>query len=336
LFILIFLAITVGGSLTLYALRTTTIRSVASFRMASREAFLLVNNILLVIAMALVLLGTLYPLAYEVVTGGDKISVGVPYFNAGFVPLMLILAAALGVAPALNWKRTSWATIKKRLGVVLVASLVLGLGLPLVLGGAIDWRVALTLMLAFWILGSHGRDFVQRARKRSLPLAYLGMLLAHTGFALTLMGVALTSELSMEKDLRMAPEQSVELDGRVFRFLGVNRVSGSNYLADQGEFVVMEGDRRLVMRPEKRTYLAGRNTMTEAAIDAGLFRDVYLSLGEPLEDGAWAVRIQVKPFVRWIWLGGLLMALGGCVAIADRRYRRLKQRLSGAVPLAAG
>jgi len=335
LFILIFLAVVVGGSLTLYAMRTATIRSVASFTLTSREAFLLLNNILLVISMALVLLGTLYPLAYEVMTDGDKISVGVPYFNAGFVPLMLTLAAALGIAPVLNWKRTSWERIRERLKWVAAAALAFGLGIPLLLSEAMSWQVVLTMILAFWILGSHGLDFVRRATRKSLPLAYLGMLLAHVGFAFTLLGVALTSQLSVEKDLRMSVEDTVEVNGVEFRFLGVNRVSGVNYLADRGEFVVHEGDRRFNMRPEKRTYLARRNVMTEAAIDPGITRDIYLSLGEPLEGGAWAVRVQVKPFVRWIWLGGLMMVIGGCMAVADKRYRRLKQRLTDGQPVAA-
>jgi cytochrome c-type biogenesis protein CcmF len=336
LFILIFLAIVVGGSLTLYALRTATISSVASYRLASREAFLLINNILLVIAMALVLLGTLYPLAYEVFTDGAKISVGVPYFNAGFVPLMLVLAAALGVAPVLNWKRTPWSKLRARLGWVAVLSLVLGIGLPLVMSGALSWLVGLTILLAAWILISHGQDFYLRAKKRSLPLSYLGMTLAHVGFALALLGVALTSALSLERDLRMQAGDEVEVAGRTVRFVGVNRVSGPNYLADRGEFVVSEGDARISLRPEKRNYLARRSVMTEAAIDPGLTRDIYISLGEPLEDGAWAVRIQIKPFVRWIWLGGLLMAIGGCLAVADRRYRRLAARVRDAAPVAAG
>ncbi|MEM8766779.1 MAG: cytochrome c-type biogenesis CcmF C-terminal domain-containing protein, partial [Pseudomonadota bacterium] len=145
-------------------------------------------------------------------------------------------------------------------------------------------------------------------------------------FAITLLGVALTSQLSAERDLRMAPGDSVIVGEREVRFLGVNPVNGPNYIADQGNFVIVEGDRRITLRPEKRNYLARRNVMTEAAIDPGFTRDVYLSLGEPLEAGAWAIRIQVKPFVRWIWLGALLMALGGVVAVADARYRRLKAR----------
>ncbi len=326
LFILIFLVLIVGSSLLLYGLRTGAIRSSASYTFFSREAFLLINNIVLVISMAFVLLGTLYPLAYEVFTGGAKISVGVPYFNAGFVPLMLVLALALGVAPVLNWKRTPGSKLVRELRWVAIGSLVLGVGLPLVVSGAVDLLVALTLVLALWILGTHAVDLFKRLRKSRPPLAYVGMQLAHLGFAVTLLGVALTSQLSAERDLRMAPGDSVVVGEREVRFLGVNRVNGPNYIADQGEFVIVEGDRRLTLRPEKRNYLARRNVMTEAAIDPGFTRDVYLSLGEPLEAGAWAIRIQVKPFVRWIWLGALLMALGGCVAVADARYRRLKRR----------
>ncbi len=337
LFILIFLAMVVGGSLTLYALRTATISARASYTLASREAFLLLNNILLVIAMALVLLGTLYPLAYELATDGAKISVGVPYFNAGFVPLMLVLSAALGVAPVLNWKRTPSTRLISSLGWVAGVSVALGVGLPLVLADAVSWQVLVTLVLAFWILISHGADLAKRLRKGMPPLAYLGMQAAHVGFALTLIGVAITSVLSVERDLRMAPGESADMGSLEVRFLGVTRVSGPNYLADQGEFVIVEDGRRYTLRPEKRSYMARQSVMTEAAIDPGLLRDVYLSLGEPLEDGAWAVRIQVKPFVRWIWLGGLLMAFGGVLAVLDARYRRLKVRQSRtAKPVALG
>jgi cytochrome c-type biogenesis protein CcmF len=334
IFILVFLAVVVGGSLALYALRTSTIRSAAGFSLLSREAFLLVNNILLVIAMAVVLLGTLYPLAYEVATGGAKISVGVPYFNAGFVPLMLVLATALGIAPVLNWKHTPLERILAGLKWAALWAVVLGIGLPLVLSGALRPLVAAALVLAFWILIGHGVDLVRRLRKGTPPLAYVGMQLAHVGFALALLGVSLTSQLSVEKDLKMAVQDTVEVGGMAFRFLGVNRSRGANYLADQGEFVVEDGGRRMSLRPEKRTYLARGNVMTEAAIDPGLARDLYVSLGEPLDDGAWAVRIQVKPFVRWIWLGGLVMALGGAIAVLDRRYRRLRRSLTRGEALA--
>ncbi len=338
IFILVFLFVVVGGSLLLYAARASVIRSSISYQFLSREAFLLLNNILLIIAMALVLLGTLYPLAYEAVTGGDKISVGVPYFNAGFIPLMLVLAAALGIAPALNWKRTSVVQAYRQLRWVLAASVVLGIAVPLLASGAVRWQIALTLVLAFWIVGSHLLDLAGRLRKgvTRIPLAYVGMSLAHFGFAAALLGVALTSQLSVEKDLRMGPGDTVVVGTMEFEFNGAAQVSGPNYVAQRGTFSVRDGTTRFALQPEKRSYLASSSVMTEAAIDAGLLRDVYIALGESLGDGDWAVRIQIKPFVRWIWLGGLLMALGGSLAIADARYRRLRKRMIARNLIAAG
>jgi len=338
IFILVFLFVVVGGSLLLYAARASVIRSSISYQFLSREAFLLLNNILLIIAMALVLLGTLYPLAYEAVTGGDKISVGVPYFNAGFIPLMLVLAAALGIAPALNWKRTSVVQAYRQLRWVLAASVVLGIAVPLLASGAVRWQIALTLVLAFWIVGSHLLDLAGRLRKgvTRIPLAYVGMSLAHFGFAAALLGVALTSQLSVEKDLRMGPGDTVVVGTMEFEFNGAAQVSGPNYVAQRGTFSVRDGTTRFALQPEKRSYLASSSVMTEAAIDAGLLRDVYIALGESLGDGDWAVRIQIKPFVRWIWLGGLLMALGGSLAIADARYRRLRKRMIAQNLIAAG
>jgi cytochrome c-type biogenesis protein CcmF len=328
MFILAFLVLVVGGSLALYAARASVIRSRARFSPLSREAFLLLNNVLLVVAMALVLLGTLYPLAYEAATGGDKISVGVPYFNAGFVPLMLLLAAALGVSPVLQWKRTRPERLLRSLGVVFAASLLLGLAVPLVAGGAVSWAAVPAVVIGLWVLGSHLTDLWRRARLglRRVPTAYWGMFAAHTGFAVTLLGVALTSVMSVERDLRMAPGQVQEVGGLSIRFDGVVDRNGPNFVAQRGNFVVTEDGRDLMLHPEKRRYLASDNVMTEAAISPGFTRDVYVSLGEPLDGGAWAVRLQHKPFVRWIWLGGLLMTLGGALAVMDARYRRLRSR----------
>mgnify|MGYP001156786317 FL=1 len=329
LFILGFLIAVVGGSLLLYARRAGTIASSARYTLFSREAFLLLNNILLVVAMALVLLGTLYPLAYEVVTGGDKISVGVPYFNAGFVPLMLALAVALGVVPVLRWKSTAPADVLAKLAWIALASLSLGLVIPLLVVGALTWQVGVSVTVALWILLVHARDLYQRSRLgwRRVPLGYWGMSMAHWGFAVALLGVALTSLLSAQKDLRMGPGEEATVAGRQFGFVGVFTHQGPNYVADRGTFRVLEDGELFVLHPEKRRYLSGGNVMTEAAIDAGLMRDVYVSLGEPLEGDDWAVRIQVKPLVRWIWLGGLFMAIGGVVAVLDARYRRLRARL---------
>ncbi|MGI9328469.1 MAG: heme lyase CcmF/NrfE family subunit [Pseudomonadales bacterium] len=342
LFILGFLGLVVGGSLTLYALRASLIRSAANYSWLSREAFMLINNVLLVVAMALVLLGTLYPLAYEALTGGDKISVGVPYFNAGFVPLMIVLALALGLAPMLRWKRTEARLLWQRSLLPLGLSIVLGIALPLVFTGALDWRVALTFLLGGWIIASQLSDWLRGGLRGRRP-AYLGMAIAHCGFALCLLGAGLTSLLSFERDVRLAPGEAAEVGDYRFAFSGTQQITGANYLANQGEFLVTPKDAGaqapgVRLTPEKRRYMARGSVMTEAAIDAGLFRDLYVSLGEVVDAkaDAWAIRIQVKPFVRFIWLGALLMALGGLLAIFDPRYRRLRQRVTAqtdAVPV---
>ncbi len=327
LFILGFLVLTVGGSLALYAARATVIRSPARYTLWSRETALLVNNILLVISMALVLLGTLYPLAYEAFTGGDKISVGVPYFNAGFVPLMLALALALGIAPVLQWKRTSPTRLWRDLRWPLAISVAAGLVLPLLISGALAWQVVAALTFGVWVLVSHLWDLLFRARRGlgRVTLGYWGMLAAHLGFAVALFGISLTSVLSVEKDQRMSPGDRDTLGEMGVLFEGVGNRSGPNFVAQRGTFRIEDGNEVVFLYPEKRRYLARESVMTEAAIDAGLFRDIYISLGEPLENGAWAVRLQLKPFVRWIWLGGLLMAFGGVLAVSDARYRRLRR-----------
>ena len=330
LFILGFLVLTVGGSLTLYAARASVMGSRARYTLWSRETALLVNNILFVIAMAVVLLGTLYPLAYEAFTGGDKISVGVPYFNAGFVPLMLALTAALGIAPVLQWKRTAATRLWQDLRWPLLISVVAGLVLPLVVSGALSWQVVVAVSLGIWVVASHLRDLAYRARRGlgRVTLGYWGMLTAHMGFVVALFGVALTSVLSVEMDLRMSPGDRDNLGEMSVTFEGIGSRSGANFVAQRGTFRIEDGGEVLFLYPEKRRYLARNSVMTEAAIDAGFFRDIYVSLGEPLDNGDWAVRMQLKPFVRWIWLGGLLMAFGGVLAVSDARYRRLRSRVT--------
>ncbi|MEQ8859353.1 MAG: heme lyase CcmF/NrfE family subunit [Pseudomonadales bacterium] len=332
LFILIFLVLVVGGSLLLYGLRAGAVASRVGYGLFSREAFLLLNNILLVVSMAVVLLGTLYPLAYEAITGGDKVSIGPPYFNFLFVPLMLALALALGVAPVLQWKRTRSERIVRELRWVAVVSVILGLALPLALAGVASWQALAAVVLALWVLITHALDVFRRVRAgvRRVPLAYWGMTTAHAGFSMALIGVAMTSVLSVELDVRMAPGQVAELGPVQVRFDGVSSREGPNFLAQRGSFLVTEGGREYELHPEKRRYLARDSVLTEAAISAGFTRDVYVSLGEPLARGDWSVRMQHKPLVRWIWLGGLLMALGGTLAVLDARYRRLRTRSTAA------
>ena len=328
MFILGFLALVVGGSLVLYALRANAVAADVRFSLFSRETFLLINNLLLVVALGVVLLGTLYPLAYEAISGGDKISIGPPWFNQFFVPLMLVAAFALGIGPWLSWKRSNVRELVRRLSWVLAASVVAGVALPLIVSGEVRLSVVLALILALWIVGTHLTDLTRRARLglRRVPVAYWGMALAHVGFAVSILGVALTHELSIEEDMRMAPGDEVVHGGVAFRFNGVVAVDGPNYTAQSGRFEIRDGDRQFLLNPEKRRYLASGSVMTEAAIDPGFFKDIYVSLGEPLANGDWAVRVYVKPFVRWIWFGCLMMAFGGVLAVADKRYRRLRER----------
>jgi len=340
LFILAFLVIVVGGSLTLYAVRVPLIRSRVHFSGLSREVLLLVNNVVLVVAMSVVLLGTLYPLAYEAITDGGKISVGPPYFNAVFIPLMAVLSLALGIGPSTRWKRTSVMYLVRKLGAVFAASVVIGVALPLVVIGIFKWQVAAGSVLALWIVGTHVEDLWQQsggrlAGLRRLSAGYLGMTLAHLGFAVTLIGIVITSHLSVERDVRLTNGASTTLGALTFTLLAVDRVSGPNYLADRGTVRVQGQGAAYEMFPEKRRYLSGGNVMTEAAIDAGVTRDVYVAMGEPLDDGGWTLRLHYKPLVRWVWVGALLMALGGVTAVTDVRYRRLRVRRDSAVATAA-
>ena len=339
-FILAFLVLVVGGSLLLYALRAPTVRARVGFDWLSRETALLVNNLVFVVAMAVVLIGTLTPLAYEFITEGGKLSVGEPYFNMLFIPLMVLIALVLAAAPLVRWKRTRLEVLKPLL--LVAAAVVLGgAGLMLVLAGGWHWQVLLAAVLALWIVGGHGVDLWRLARAGSLrtaPGAYWGMTLAHLGFAMAILGVTVTSHLSLERDLRLAPGESVDLAGLRYEFRELTQETGPNYLADRGHFLITEADgRQLWLYPEKRRYLSGGNIMTEAGIDAGVLGDHYVSLGERLGEGpAWAVRVQYKPLVRWVWFGGVFMALGGFWAVTDKRYRRLRERQQQRATGAAG
>ena len=320
LFLLALLVATVGGALTLYALRAPGLGSRAGYAGASRELLLLLNNVILVVALAVVMIGTLYPLAYEAATGGEKISIGPPYFNRVFVPMMFVLAAALAVAPVSRWRRTP-ARLFRGAALMLGAAAVLGVALPLAFAGTFEPGAALAVALAAWIAGVHASDAWRR--RSAWTRGYAGMVLAHLGFAVSLVGVAVTSTFSHAVDARMAVGDTVVLNDVAYRFADLRRVDGPNYVADRGEFVTDGG---VALYPEKRLYDARAQVMTEAGIAAGFTRDLYVTLGEKLPDGSWAVRINDKPLVRWVWLGALMIALGGTLSITDARYRRLARR----------
>ncbi|WP_040262352.1 heme lyase CcmF/NrfE family subunit [Pseudomonas massiliensis] len=333
-FILAFLLLVIGGSLTLFALRAPVVRSQVGWSWASREALLLANNLLLVTAAATILLGTLYPLLLDALTGA-RLSVGPPYFNMLFVPLMGLLLLTLGAGVLMRWKATPGAWLLRMLAPVALASVVLCL-LFAIFGGYQGWPLATATGLAVWVVFTGLRDLADKLRHQGvsglwrLRRSYWGMQLAHLGLAVAAVGVVFATQLNAARDLRMAPNDSAEVGGYTFIFRGTQTMRGPNYKGDRAIVEVSRnGHTERVLHPEKRLYSAQGSVMTEAAIDPGFFADLYVALGEPLPDGAWAVRLQVKPFVRWIWLGGLLTALGGLLAASDRRYRSRPRERSG-------
>ncbi|TRX74409.1 heme lyase CcmF/NrfE family subunit [Pseudomonas mangiferae] len=340
-FILAFLLVVVGGSLTLFAIRAPVVKSQVGFALWSRETLLLVNNLVLVVAASMILLGTLYPLILDALSGA-KLSVGPPYFNALFLPLMAVLMAVLAIGVLVRWKDTPLTWLAGMLTPVLLGSVALGALGAFVLGD-FHWAVLAVCLLCAWVVLAGARDLLDKTRHkgfiagvRGLGRSYWGMQLAHAGIAVCALGIVLSSQYSAERDLRMAPGESVELAGYRFVFDGAKHHTGPNYTSDRGTIRVFESDREVaVLHPEKRLYSVQRSMMTEAGIDAGFTRDLYVALGEPLDDGAWAVRVHVKPYVRWIWIGGLLMSGGGLLAVLDRRYRlRIKTRVRDTLGLA--
>ncbi len=329
LFILFFLIAVVGGSLTLYALRASHVRSYVRFDLVSKETALLLNNVILVVTCASILLGTLYPLLMDAL-GVGKISVGPPYFNAVFIPLTIPLAVLVGVGTLARWKKDSFSNIWPKVRVALVASLVFGVLYPVVVMQQFTWQAALGMILAFWVFFTSLKAAKEQARGRGLgglSLSQWGMTLGHTGIAVFIVGITLTSIYSTEKDLRLEKGETFEMGGYAFTFKGATHLKGPNYEGDRGEVVITRnGEVIATLYPEKRNYRSGM-PMTEAGIDAGLTRDLFVAMGEPLGDkGAWSVRIYHKPYVRWIWLGALIMALGGICSASDKRYRVLARR----------
>ncbi len=348
-FILTFLALVVGGSLALFAYRAGKVGLGGIFSVVSRESALLANNILLVVAMASVLLGTLYPLFLDAMKLG-KISVGPPYFDAVFYPLLAPAVFLMGIGPVTRWSHASlpslWTRLRWAFGVAVVAALVL----PFTLG---HWSplIAAGLFLALWIATSsvvNLRDRLASSHRTGLGAklaanspSYYGMLLAHLGVAVFIVGVTLVKGYEIEQDVRLDVGQNVAVGGYEFRFLGVQPGPGPNYRAVTGTVEVRK-DGRLIetLHPEKRIYNASGQTMTIAAIAVGLLGDRYVSLGEPLVadnlSGAWAVRIYLKPFIDWIWSGAFLMAIGGFVAVCDRRYRLAARRRDASLVAGSG
>ncbi|HSX90023.1 MAG TPA: cytochrome c-type biogenesis CcmF C-terminal domain-containing protein, partial [Pseudomonas sp.] len=338
---LAFLLLVVGGSLTLFAIRAPVVKSQVGFALWSRETLLLVNNLILVVAASMILLGTLYPLVLDAMTGA-KLSVGPPYFNALFVPLMGLLMAMLAIGVLVRWKDTPLQWLLGMLAPVLIASALLALAATFLIGD-FNWAVLGACLLAAWVVLAGLRDLFDKTRHKGLlkgvaglTRSYWGMQTAHLGLAVCALGVILTSTGSFERDMRMAPGDSVEMGGYRFVFDGAQHYEGPNFTSDKGTVRILEdGEQIAVLHPEKRFYTVQQSVMTEAGIDAGITRDLFVALGEPLENGAWAVRVHIKPFVRWIWFGALLMGLGGVLSASDKRYRmKVKTRVREALGMA--
>ena len=333
-FILGFLGVVIGTSLALFAWRAPKVGLGGSFATVSRESMLLSNNVLLVVATGSVLLGTLYPLFLDAL-GLGKISVGPPYFASVFVPLMIPAVFLMGLGPFARWKKASLPEIAIRLRWAFAVSAVTALLLPWVVG---HWTplISLGLLLAFWVIASGSVNLYTKIKQgradqnvwqklSGMSRSYYGMQLAHLGIAIFVIGVTIVKGYETEKDLRMEVGDVAHVGGYDFQFKGITEVPGPNYQATRGTVAVSKGGKFIRdMYPEKRTYQASGMQQTEAAIDTGLFRDLYLSLGEPVSKGAWSMRIYYKPFVDWIWGGCVLMAIGGGLAVSDRRYRLAK------------
>lgn len=325
LFLLVFLGAVVGGSLTLYALRARRLPPGDGFAPLSRESLLLLNNLLFAAAAAMVLIGTLYPLAYEAL-GLGSISVGPPYFAGLFVPLMTPIVLLIAIGPLVRWRRQDAQELLRRLHPAW-PWLVLSLLVAVLLVGGFAWplRAAIGWLACAWVLAGVCLYIYQRWRERGrfqLDRAATGMLLAHAGVGLFVLGVFGTESMSLERDVRLAPGNHTVLGEYRFEFRGVDHRRGPNFEADRGHLLVYRGERLVAeLFPEKRAYASGGQVMTEAAIAPGLWRDLYVSLGEPLGAGEWSLRVHVKPLVRFIWLGAALMALGGFLAASARRRR---------------
>ena len=340
IFILMILAIAIGGSLTLYAFRASTVASFSRFAFYSRETALLLCNVILVVAAVTVLLGTLYPLLVDAL-GYGKISVGPPYFNAVFVPIMSILFIIMGIGPLIRWKKAKQGELRKRLLNPSVFSIAFGLLFPVIYGGEFNALVAMGIALATWVFLVVVKEVINQYKVAGkLTTSHLGMATAHAGIAITIVGVTIVSMYESETNVKMELNEKVTISGYEIEFKGIKHVEGPNYSAEQGQLNIYkvtgpnESEFVSLLKPERRSYRVQTMGMTEAGIDPGLFRDVYVALGDPLPGGAWAIRVHYKPFVRWIWLGAIFMSVGGIMSMLDKRYRRRKPAVASSPVIA--
>ncbi|NNF16668.1 MAG: heme lyase CcmF/NrfE family subunit [Gammaproteobacteria bacterium] len=339
-FILIFLGFMVGGALLLYSLTARKFVAQGKMQLVSRETALLVNNVLLVCATFVVLFGTLYPLINDALNM-PKVSVGAQWFNTFFVPITLVLMVFLGVGMHTIWRQSNVASLKNRLKWPLLVSAVIAVAFPLLVYQRSGVLIVLGTFTALWVVLSSLTEPWLRYRRglslRSMPRTQVGMLVAHVGVALTVLGVTYTSAYSTQRDVALQIDAPVSIGGYEFTLTAFERVNGPNYVADQASISVTRNGKPVTeLTPQKRTYLVQTMPMTESAIHPRLQRDIYVALGEPLGEGAYSFRLQIKPLVRFIWLGALVMALGGFLTLTDRRYRAVPESKASREAASAG
>lgn len=329
LYILAYLVVVIGGSLTLYAYKGNQIRSRDNAERYSRETLLLLNNILLMTALCVVFLGTLLPLVHKQL-GLGSISIGAPFFDQMFLIIMTPFALLLGIGPLVKWRRDQFSEIRTPVVVSVVVMAIAGFALPYFLHNKLTVSVALGTMMSVIIVLLSLYEMKQRATHREsffkgitkLSRSHWGMILAHLGVAMTVWGIAFSQNFSVERDVRMAVGDTVQIADYDFKFTGVSDANGPNYMGGKAQIDISKnGKPEATLFAEKRFYTVSKMPMTEAAIDWGFTRDLYVALGEKIEDNSWALRLYYKPFIRWIWIGGLFMAIGGLLCMFDRRYR---------------
>lgn len=329
LYILAYLVVIIGGSLLLYAYQGSKIKSLDNYERYSRESVLLLNNVLLMAFLSVVFLGTILPLIHKQI-GLGTISIGAPFFDQMFMILMVPFAFLLGIGPLVKWRRDQISSIRKPVLMSLAVMIVLGVGLPYLFADVITVSVVLGTMMAVIIVALSLYELHQRATHRhpfwtgifKLSRSHWGMVLAHLGVAMTVFGIAFSQNFSIEKDVRMKVGDTAQILDYSFTFKGIRDSNGQNYIGGTADIeITQNGKYEATLHAEKRFYNVSKMGMTEAAIDWGFTRDLYAALGERLDDGSWGLRLYYKPFIRWIWLGGLFMALGGLLCMMDRRYR---------------
>lgn len=325
--ILIFLFLVIGGSLVLFLFRAQTLQSQTNPSPVSRESALLLNNVFLVVMMLTVLMGTVYPLFIEGL-GLGKLSVGAPYFNAVFIPLMIPMLALMGIALYLKWNKDNWKRVLKKLSLPLVLSAVIPFIVLWFTAKQINYSALIGLQFAFWVILNTLNAAYQRCSERGfsgLGQAYVGMVIAHCGLAVTVIGIAVSSNYGIQDEVRMWPGKQFKLAGYMIEYVNQAALQGPNYNGTRAQFKISYQGHDKFIFPEKRIYTIGQMAMTDSAIDVTPFRDIYIALGEPLAENSWSVRLYYKPFVRWIWSGGFLILAGGFLALSDRRYYQKKR-----------